>query len=141
MKKATRILATIGFVIVIVTGGLLLLAGVVLSIIGGIRLASPDGTATPEQASITWTLFGLGLGYLFGAPAVIPGIIFEKIVRGIGETGPETRSKMILYGVLDAIFGWGPGGICCIVRGAISGKPEEPADEAKAEAIDNEQAQ
>ena len=141
MKKATRILALIGFIILIVTGSILLLVGTVLILIGTIRLSSADGTATPEATSLTWTLLGMGLGYFFGAPALVPGIVFECIVRNIGQNGPIERSKMITYGVLDAIFGWGPGGICCIVWGAISGKSEEPAEEAKAEAVDNEQAQ
>lgn len=142
MKKATRILAAIGFVMCIVTGAILALAGVVMTIVGSIMLANLNDASTPEAITSTWTVLGLGLGYLFGAPAAIPGIIFEKVVRDIGDTGPVARSKMILFGVLAAIFGWGPSGICCIVWGAIQGKDDDDESvEVKAEPVEKKEGE
>lgn len=112
MQKATKILALIGFIFNILMIALFVILGIVM-IVGGATTGDGDAVAAG---------IGTGIAFFIVACFFVPGLIFAKKISKENEAATPCKGKMILFGVLECIFGFAPAGILSIVRGCVQGK-------------------
>ncbi len=114
MQKATKVLSIIALIFDIAMLVFLIVMGII-----SIAVVAPSATGgdAPVVAAITTGIVEIVLALVF-----IPGAIFALKIKKLNEAATPEKGKMILFGVLEIVFGFLPCGVLSIVRGAIQGK-------------------